>query len=94
MQKADLEVQLVPMRPSLAQEVTLYLREQTAEPHGNGEGGGTVSPHWRRGHWRWQAFGVGRRERRRLAIPSVLVKGHLFVGAASDTMARYRVRGE
>jgi len=29
-----------------------------------------------------------------VAIPSVLVNGHLFVGAASDTVATYRMRSE
>jgi hypothetical protein len=91
-EKADLEVRLVPMRYAFAQEVTLYRREQTTEHHGNGNGGWTVSPHWRRGHWRFQACGPGRQERRRVAIPSLLVNGHLFVGAMSDTVATYRVK--
>jgi hypothetical protein len=40
-----------------------------------------------------QAAGVGRSERRRVAIPSVLVSGHLFPGTLADTVATYRVRG-
>src|SRR5215469_4723285 len=31
--------------------------------HGIGESGWTVSPHWRRGHWRWQPCGAGRVQR-------------------------------
>ncbi len=91
-EKADLDVRLVPVRYVFAQEVTLYQREPATEHHGAGDGGWTVSPHWRRGHWRWQPCGSGRQERRRLAIPSVLVNGHLFMGATSDTVATYRVR--
>jgi len=42
---------------------------------------------------RSQVCGPGRQERRRVAIPSVLVNGHLFVGSPADTVATYRVRG-
>jgi hypothetical protein len=45
------------------------------------------------GHWRSQVCGPGRQDRRRVAIPSVLVNGHLFVGSPADTVATYRVRG-
>jgi len=92
-EKADLEVRLVPVRYAFPQEVTLYRKERDTEQHGAGEGGWIVSPHWRRGHWRWQACGAGRQERRRLAIPSVLVNGYLFVGSPADTLTTYRVRG-
>ena len=83
-----------PVRYAFAQEVSLYRRE-AGEVHSqaNGTGGWTVSPHWRRGHWRSQPCGPGRVEQRRVAIPSVLVNGHLFVGAPADTVATYRVRG-
>jgi hypothetical protein len=92
-EKAEMEVRMMPVRYAFAQEVTLYQKEPVTGQHGNGEGGWTVSPHWRRGHWRWQPCGVGRVERRRVAIPSVLVNAHLFAGAPSDTVATYRVRG-
>jgi len=93
-EKAEMEVRLMPVRYAFAQEVTLYQRETATEHQEGGEKGGwTVSPHWRRGHWRSQACGPGRQERRRVAIPSVLVNGHLFVGATSDTMTTHRVRG-
>jgi hypothetical protein len=93
LEKAEMEVRLMPMQYAFAQEVTLFQKERATDQHGEGEGGWTVSPHWRRGHWRWQACGVGRSERRRVAIPSVLVNGHLFVGSPADTVATYRVRG-
>jgi len=94
-EKADMEVQMMPVRYAFAQEVTLYRREQATDHQEAGESGGwTVSPHWRRGHWRLQPFGPGRSERRRVAIPSVLVNGHLFLGTASDTLATYRMRSE
>jgi len=91
-EKADLEVRLTPVRYAFAQEVTLYQKEPATDQHGAGEGGWTVSPHWRRGHWRWQPCGPGRSERRRVAIPSVLVNGHMFLGTPADTVTTYRVR--
>jgi hypothetical protein len=92
-ERAEMEVRMTPVRYAFAQEVTLYQKERATGQHGAGEGGWTVSPHWRRGHWRWQPCGAGRQERRRVAIPSVLVNGHLFVGSPADTVATYRVRG-
>jgi hypothetical protein len=91
--KAEMELRMTPVRYAFAQEVTLYQWEKVdtgSEPHG--AGGWTVSPHWRRGHWRGQPCGPGRQERRQVAIPSVLVNAHLFLGAASDTVTTYRVR--
>ncbi len=93
-EKAEMELRMTPVRYAFAQEVTLYHREPgEVRTEGNGKGGWTVAPHWRRGHWRSQACGPGRSERRRIAIPSVLVNGHLFVGSPADTLATYRVQG-
>jgi hypothetical protein len=85
---------MTPVRYAFAQELTLD-RRATVEVRTevNGCGGWTVSPHWRRGHWRSQPFGPRRQERRRAAIPSVLVNDHLFVGTPADMVATYRVRG-
>ena len=92
-EKADLEVKMAPVQYAFAQEVTLYQQEQgEVRAAANGNGGWTVSPHWRRGHWRSQPCGPGRQERRRVAIPSVLVNAHRFLGSPGDTMATYRIR--
>jgi hypothetical protein len=77
-EQADIELLTHPMRFEFAEEVTVYSREPGEER--NGVGGWTVKPHWRRGHWRQQPCGPGRSERRRIAIPSVLVNGQLMVG--------------
>jgi hypothetical protein len=91
--KAEMEVRLMPMLYAFAQEVTLYQHETgQAHPAENGAGGWTVCPHWRRGHWRSQPCGPGRQERRRVAIPCVLVNGHRFLGSPAETAATYRVR--
>jgi len=92
-EKSEIELRTTPVRYAFSQEVTLYQHEpEEVRTAGNGTGGWTVCPHWRRGHWRSQVCGPGRQERKRVAIPSVLVNGHLFLGAASDTVATYRVR--
>ena len=92
-EKAELDLRTAPMRYAFAQEVTLYQKEVAENgSEASEKGGWTVTPHWRRGHWRWQPCGVGRSERRRIAIPSVLVNAHRFLGSESDTMATYRVR--
>ena len=91
-EKAEIELRTLPVQYAFAQDVTLYHRELGEVHEGaNGIGGWTVTPHWRRGHWRLQPCGPGRQERRRVAIPAVLVNAHLFVGAQSDTQATYRV---
>jgi hypothetical protein len=55
-----------------------------------GSGGSSVSPHWRRGHWRMQTYGTGRAERQRLFIRPVLVDSHRLAGAASATVTAYQ----
>jgi hypothetical protein len=92
-EQAEMELRTMPVRYAFAQEVTLYRKEQATGQHGIGKDDWTVTPHWRRGHWRWQPCGPGRQERRRVAIPSVLVNGHLFLGTPADTVATYRVQG-
>jgi hypothetical protein len=90
--KAELELRMAPVRYAFAQEVQLYHREtEEVQAPEQGTSGWTVAPHWRRGHWRSQPVGPARQERRRVAIPSVLVNAHLFLGAPSDTLATYRV---
>jgi hypothetical protein len=90
-EKADMEVRLMPVQYAFAHEVTLYRREPgEVRTEANGTGGWTVSPHWRRGHWRSQPCGPARSERKRIAIPSVLVNGHLFLGSPADTLTTYR----
>jgi len=78
------------VRYAFARRSRCTRRSRSRTTTGAGEGGWTVAPHWRRDHWRAQPCGPGRQERRRVAIPSVLVNGHLFVGGRADTVATYR----
>lgn len=63
---------------ALAQEISLYDREQPpAEPNPDADGT-PKRPHWRKGHWRRVAVGAGRAERKWACIKPVLVNGHLL----------------
>lgn len=63
---------------TLAQEVKLFDREQPpADPTPDADGT-PKTPHWRKGHWRRVAVGVGRTERKPVYIKPVVVNGHLL----------------
>jgi hypothetical protein len=58
---------------------------------GEGEAIGRLqSPHWRRGHWRMQAYGPGMTLRRRVLIRPVLVNSHLLAEGQFPGMSTYR----
>ena len=52
-----------------------------------GENGSTVSPHWRRGHFRWQAHGPRASLRKVMFIMPTLVRGKDLTFALSDDVA-------
>jgi hypothetical protein len=55
----------------------------------NGQDGRSVSTHWRRGHFRQQAFGAGRLERRLIWIKPMLIGGK---DMGSVSIKNYEVR--
>jgi hypothetical protein len=82
-----IEMARVPTYLTFDQEVTLYQAGPRPEggvpPAGGGDEGEEAAgrrPHWRRGHWRMQPCGEGRRSRRRVRIPPVLVNAHRLAG--------------
>jgi hypothetical protein len=88
---AEFDLQALPIRYRFAQDVRLYREEHAPGRAEGGEPTGrVVSPHWRRGHYRMQACGPGLTQRRRIAVPAVLVNSHLFVGTPAQTSATYR----
>lgn len=66
----------------------VFKKSEGGHPRGEPTGR-EVSTHWRRGHWRMQACGTGRAERKRILIAPVLVRKDLFVGDLSDTSTFY-----
>lgn len=50
----------------------------------------SVSPHWRRGHWRMQAHGPKNGLRKRILVPPVLVRADRFCGDTADSFTIYR----
>ena len=49
LERAEMEVVLAPVRYAFAEDITVFQREM-----GNSDKGGwTVTPHWRKGHWRF-----------------------------------------
>lgn len=54
------------------------------------ETGRTTSPHHRRGHYRMQAYGPGRSQRKRIRIPPVFVNSHLFLGSMEKARVTYQ----
>lgn len=61
--------------------LTLTLRKNRSEDSDGRE----VAPHWRKGHWRHQRYGVGLQEVKRIHIGAILVNSHLFKGELVDT---------
>lgn len=72
---------------SFDQSVRLYSKEGSdSDSQGGGE---SVRSHWRRGHWRMQAHGVGMGLRKRIRIAPVLVRCDLFVGELPNAQVTY-----
>jgi hypothetical protein len=64
----------IPTEYVLDQNIKIYDSERTVRSGESGSPSGVhVRPHWRRGHWRRQAFGTGLTQRKLIAIKPVLV---------------------
>jgi hypothetical protein len=85
--EADLLMQ--PVVWGFAQDVVLHNErsEHSAGPHE--DTGREMPPHWRRGHWRMQAYGEKGLLRKRLFIKPVLVNKHLVAGPTAATSTSY-----
>jgi hypothetical protein len=73
------EIALMPFRYRFDQDVILYKKSKSVSEPGQPTGK-RVAPHWRRGYYRQQRFGVGLTQSRRVAIPSVMVNADLLLG--------------
>lgn len=67
------------------------VREEQGGDRAGGNSHIEVSPHWRRGHWRRQAHGLGRELRKLIFIRPVLVREDLFAGPLHQTSASYEL---
>lgn len=85
------QMRVHPIVYELDQKVELYRtvehEHELGEPTGR-----TVTPHWRRGHWRMVACGPKHSLRRKVRIPHVFVNRHLFVGSMADAKATYEAK--
>jgi hypothetical protein len=77
-------LRMVPLLYGFDQHVRVYEHDSATTDSGN-NGGWSVKPHWRRGHWANHPCGVGRTERRLVFRPAVLVNPHLLAGPVSNT---------
>lgn len=79
-----------PMQYELNQNVTLF-QKKDIKLQECGETGRTLKPHWRRGHWRIQAYGEGKLLRKRIFIHAVFVNPMYFGGDFSDITTNYNL---
>jgi hypothetical protein len=84
--RLNLAVQII----SFDQEVKIHKTETKPYDSENKESKGTVSTHWRRGHWAMQPHGPHNSLRKRILRPPVLVRSDLFVGELSNTQTTYK----
>lgn len=90
--RARRRVSLALQVATFAQEIALH-RSESSQSHPESESnptGRAMPPHWRRGHWRMQAWGPKLCFRKRVLIPPVMVRKDLFIGDASDTQVAIR----
>lgn len=86
--RARRRVALAAQRLCFNQEVRLHKDER---PAGGGEPlGGSVTTHWRRGHWAMQPFGEKQSQRKRIFRKPVLVRADLFTGDMTKSSTTYR----
>lgn len=87
-QKAIKELRQRPVYHTLEQKVQLY---QVKYQHDRSQTTGqTVRPHHRRGHYRFQRFGSGLVDRKRIRIAPIFVNADLFLGKKSNTSVIYK----
>jgi hypothetical protein len=82
----DAEVNLI----EFEQDVVVYDRQDTGRNDSEGDGS-TRRPHWRRGHFRRQPYGLARSSRKLIYIKPVHVNVHRFQGDLADTEYRLRL---
>lgn len=79
---AQRNLRMAPQLYGFPQDIVLHSEERTTAADSTSGGSGETDahrrPHWRRGHWKMQAFGAGLSQHKRLFIKPVLVNRHLL----------------
>lgn len=86
-ERARKRLSLAVQQVSFSQDIRLHSVSSMHESSGSGR---EISPHWRRGHWRMQACGASRSNRKRIFIKPMMIKQYLFTGDVANTTAVYR----
>jgi hypothetical protein len=87
--RARLRRGALPVVFQFKQEVEAFKYQQRGNSQSPGHAGARKKPHWRRGHWRLQATGVGRTGREPRWIRPILINKGAFKGDLKDTTTTY-----
>jgi hypothetical protein len=87
--KARLRLAMLPEYYQFSQTVKAFEEQQHSSQELTEHDGTHKKSHWRRGHWRQQAVGTGRNERKLVWIRPTLVNAGLFKGDPKDTAITY-----
>jgi hypothetical protein len=89
--QAESELKAIPEIYGFEQHVVMF--DHVKEPSARtGDGGWTVSPHWRKGSWVNQPYGPHQSLRKRIHRKASFVNAHLFVGPRSATTVNMETR--
>jgi len=90
--KAERELRLAPQLYAFEQNIVLHdeARSDAERPEESDES--HRRPHWRRGHWKTHAHGVGKSLRKRILIKPVMVNRHLLIEEGQQSLTTYRVK--
>lgn len=89
---AKLRLKALPEIYEFKQTTDAFLEAPPESDDTTGSQGTPRKPHWRRGHWRRQAVGPGRAERRLQWIRPMLIRADRFKGDLKDTSVTYRAK--
>lgn len=89
-ERAQRDLNQLPVIYGFAQEVDLTRREKMVFPDDSEPTGRRLHPHWRSGHIRTQHYGTKHSESKLIYIAPVMVNAHLMLGRPADTLTVYR----
>lgn len=87
--RARLHLAALPTYFQFDQKIKAFDEQQAQPSLPSNTTGSPKKPHWRKGHWRWQAVGKGRREREMIWIRPKLIRADRFGGDLKDTTTTY-----